>query len=532
MKKLSMVVALMVLTSVSTGALAQSTRRLPYTAGETWWVSQGWGQGNHTGALYYAWDFNWGSGNDDLGKPVLAPAAGFVVYVYSSGGYNGGWGNTVIIDYGDGSYGKTAHLQNVYVSVDQYVLRGETIGTCGNTGTTSAHIHYQTQNSADINGQSIASSFEDVPTNGGVPQGCNCSYYSCPGTYCYTSGNYASFARVSCNTSSSTYVDSTLSDVAVDSLARAHVVWREDSATPGVYYSICTESSCTTPGLISVTSGGTAPSIAVDSADNLHLAWNNAGRIYYSKYNGSSWSTPVEISTGTQNQYLDIAVDAANHPHVVWFANPYVIYYNYFDGTSWLPTPERVDATGNALYPAIAVISDDTPQVVWEYRQSGNYEIYYSYRIGSNLWATARNISNSASYSYSPDVAADSTSVLHVVWKEASGINDIFYSRGIGASWDTPVNIANTRYDSGNPAVAVDAGDNPHVVWHDASDGNWEIFYTRWNGLAWTYRRNISSTAPYYSTFPAIAVDKNSTPQVVWDEERPPWYYRDIYYRQ
>ncbi len=488
-----------------------------------------YGCGEHTDAqnMYHALDFdkpNIPEGNCEEPatlQPVVAPAAGIVTFAAD----NGGFGYSVKIDAGGGYVIMLSHMcPTLTVLVGRYVLRGEQVDWMSRTGGDwNDHIHMQVY----YNNQCLST----VPESKPEPMS---GYTDWEGREWqnFMSDNYASFARASRNSSSSTYVDSTMPDVAVDSLAQAHVVWREDSATPGVYYSICTESGCTTSGLISVASGGTAPAVAVDSSDNLHLAWNNSGRIYYSKYNGSSWSTPVEISTGTQNQYLDIAVDAANRPHVVWFLNPYSIYYNYFNGTSWLASPERVDTTGNALYPAIAVISDDTPQVVREYRQSGNYEIYYSYRIGSNLWAAARNISNSATYSYSPDVVDDSTSILHVVWKEASGVNDIFYSQGIGTSWDTPVNIANTRYDSGYPAVSVDAGDNPHVVWNDASDGNWEIFYTRWDGLNWTYRRNISSTVPYYSTYPAIAVDENSTPHVVWQEERPPWYYRDIYYRQ
>jgi len=136
--------------------------RLPYKNEKGWIVSQGNNETtSHNGDLEYAWDFNIPfneqNGEDcniDLGEPVLAPAAGTVVYVYDGNGYNGGWGNMVIIDYGNCLYGRLSHLDTVSVVLNQVVFQGEKIGTVGNTGKTDncAHIHYQTE---DINGVSV-----------------------------------------------------------------------------------------------------------------------------------------------------------------------------------------------------------------------------------------------------------------------------------------------------------------------------------------------------------------------------------------
>jgi regulation of enolase protein 1 (concanavalin A-like superfamily) len=126
-------------------------------------------------SMKYAWDFNLGI--NDLGKPVLAPASGTIV----DNDYYNGWGNIVIIDYGDGTFGKLAHLQKVDVQKGQYVYQGQQIGTCGGTGGYSPHIHYQTQISSDYNGQSTYSTFHDAEETDGIPiEG---GYYTSMNTY-------------------------------------------------------------------------------------------------------------------------------------------------------------------------------------------------------------------------------------------------------------------------------------------------------------------------------------------------------------
>ncbi|MFC1618135.1 peptidoglycan DD-metalloendopeptidase family protein [Patescibacteria group bacterium] len=139
---------------------------LPFFEGETWSCDQGnGGSYSHTGSLYYAWDFNWGSGSDDLGKPVAAPADGVVTFASWKGG---GWGNVVTIDYdgGDDAFGRLAHFDTILVSVGEHVRASQVIGLCGGSGGYSPHIHYQTE---DHTGNSFPSSFIEcgVPVAGG-----------------------------------------------------------------------------------------------------------------------------------------------------------------------------------------------------------------------------------------------------------------------------------------------------------------------------------------------------------------------------
>lgn len=90
----------------------------------------------------------WGSTHKGIdigapkGTPVKAVAGGTVTV--SSYGYNGGYGNYVIISHGNGVQTVYGHCNTLNVTVGQTVSQGETIATVGNTGrSTGNHLHLE-----------------------------------------------------------------------------------------------------------------------------------------------------------------------------------------------------------------------------------------------------------------------------------------------------------------------------------------------------------------------------------------------------
>jgi murein DD-endopeptidase MepM/ murein hydrolase activator NlpD len=74
------------------------------------------------------------------GEEVLAPASGTV----SMAGWNGSYGNMVVVDHGYGIVTKFGHLSSYGVMDGQQVNRGDVIGFVGSTGrSTSSHLHYE-----------------------------------------------------------------------------------------------------------------------------------------------------------------------------------------------------------------------------------------------------------------------------------------------------------------------------------------------------------------------------------------------------
>ncbi len=74
------------------------------------------------------------------GDPVQAVYDGDVIYVDKFLGY----GNVVMLDHGNGYFTLYAHLQDMNVILNQPVMTGETIGSCGDTGSLSGPIlHFE-----------------------------------------------------------------------------------------------------------------------------------------------------------------------------------------------------------------------------------------------------------------------------------------------------------------------------------------------------------------------------------------------------
>lgn len=78
-----------------------------------------------------------------IGTPVVAAAKGTVILAKSSG-YNGGYGNYVIVSHPNGTQTLYAHLNTVSVSRGQTVAQGQKLGGMGNTGkSTGPHLHFE-----------------------------------------------------------------------------------------------------------------------------------------------------------------------------------------------------------------------------------------------------------------------------------------------------------------------------------------------------------------------------------------------------
>ena len=76
------------------------------------------------------------------GAPVKAADGGYVAL--ATGGWNGGYGNHIIIDHGNGFVTLYAHLNSIFVKPGESVAAGQQIGSVGNTGnSTGPHLHFE-----------------------------------------------------------------------------------------------------------------------------------------------------------------------------------------------------------------------------------------------------------------------------------------------------------------------------------------------------------------------------------------------------
>jgi murein DD-endopeptidase MepM/ murein hydrolase activator NlpD len=84
----------------------------------------------------------------NVGDPIYATAAGTVV----KAGWDGGYGQMVEIDHGEGLATRYGHMSQLGVRVGQRVRAGQVIGRVGSTGrSTGPHLHYETR----VNGEAV-----------------------------------------------------------------------------------------------------------------------------------------------------------------------------------------------------------------------------------------------------------------------------------------------------------------------------------------------------------------------------------------
>jgi murein DD-endopeptidase MepM/ murein hydrolase activator NlpD len=80
------------------------------------------------------------------GTPIFASAEGDVI-VAKQTGWNGGYGQYVVVRHSNGSQTLYAHASSVIVSVGQHVQQGQVIAYVGRTGkATGSHVHFEIRN--------------------------------------------------------------------------------------------------------------------------------------------------------------------------------------------------------------------------------------------------------------------------------------------------------------------------------------------------------------------------------------------------
>jgi len=158
---------------------------LPYPAGVSVSILQGYNGGTHTGVERYSLDLVRDDGKSS-GSPALAPAPGTVVWAYAPGELSGCIG--IQIDGGDGLYEMLCHLilNHVYQN-GEHVQGGQVLGSVGAPGTVenngTSHIHLQLYRV--VNGDRTPMPFaapDGLPLEGvSLPAGGNFNQWACNG---------------------------------------------------------------------------------------------------------------------------------------------------------------------------------------------------------------------------------------------------------------------------------------------------------------------------------------------------------------
>ncbi len=124
----------------STPNTTSSVNKVPNTQSSG--DNMAWPTEGHRISQYFTWSHNGLDIANKVGTPIYAAEAGTIEI--SATGWNGGYGNTLLINHGNGKKTRYGHLTSLYVKVGDKVTKGENIGTMGSTGrSTGSHLHFE-----------------------------------------------------------------------------------------------------------------------------------------------------------------------------------------------------------------------------------------------------------------------------------------------------------------------------------------------------------------------------------------------------
>ncbi len=309
-------------------------------------------------------------------------------------------------------------------------------------------------------------------------------------------------------------------DIAVDQLGNVHVVWDDahEYLTSGsdldVFYRKWDAVSSTWSSVELVSSESSAhsyaPSLEVDSSNNLHVAWIDMSDIlsagadrdifYKCKfYANNSWSTPTVVSTSGSGEsyYPDMFIDISDDVHIVWHDDSDIlatgtdndVFYRKLDTSSenWLPiTPISRDSDSSSALPKIVGDDNGNLFIVWydfsDYLGAGtDADVFMSKWVPFlGLWTETMVVSEGTDFhSYNPSFDVDIFGAVHLAWYQAGGFGGSGYDRDIYyKTWDfdsdiwSDLNLISRESTDDSWTTMLATNSEGHVIfcWYDTTD--------------------------------------------------------------
>lgn len=316
------------------------------------------------------------------------------------------------------------------------------------------------------------------------------------------------------------------------------------------------------PGGLSQTTGpARKPSLALDSAGNPTVAWDDQSsghpEIYLKRWNGAAWEElGGSASGGGVSQSSDpaewpsLAVGSSGRPFVAWenrWNGHFQIRLRYWDGSSWVGLGSSARDRGisegpeDSLLPSLALDRSDRPSVAWLGMNGGRARIHFRRWQGAR-WEVLGSPSMGDDFeshgldgwlSDRPWLALDPDGNPIVAWRGGSiSASTLYLRRWQAGEWRelgpaaSPGGVGGTAARCEYAVLATDAAGNPVVAWDDARQGPFNVYLRRWDGTSWielggsSTGGGVSQTAGSAGNA-SLALDATGNPVLAWSEYVP-----------
>ena len=257
------------------------------------------------------------------------------------------------------------------------------------------------------------------------------------------------------------------------------------------------------------------PSLAVTSSGTRHVVWEEGNEVYHSYHEGASWSTPSAVSIGEQPSLAVGPDDTVHLAFVNEIGDVYNVYYTRWQGTDWSKPPRKVSDTSSfSDSPDLAVGTDGHRHVVW----TEDGQVYYGDSADGVIWAYGPFAEGGA-----PNVDADGDDIVLVAWQREESVDyEVYFSKLEDDTWCPPHNVSDSPSgDSTAPDLTLQGDGTPHLVWQEVISATAQVRYSRGPGWSQTVTLSDSSSGAY---LPSLAVDAWGIRHAAWEDFDFPYY--------
>jgi hypothetical protein len=294
-------------------------------------------------------------------------------------------------------------------------------------------------------------------------------------------------------------------------------------------------------------------SVAVDGAGNVHVAWqdwrNVPYQIWYRRYDAgtSTWQAETALTDRQANCFQpSIACDSAGNVHLAWHigssSGTGIWAKRYNAGTHHWRADTLIDSTTTSYpqqYPSVACVPGTGDVAVAWYGSPDtgmNYQVFLKERHPATGWDSAMQVSEASVSHDQVSVAAGGNGDLAVVWigkDGGDGYNQVYCRRRVGGAWQGVELVSDIPLGLGQyaPCVAFDPEDAIHFVWYGMTlnGGYHQVFHRMRGDGGWSNIDSISGTRPYQQQSPSIACDGLGRCHAVWRSQAGGTNYQLVY---
>lgn len=238
-----------------------------------------------------------------------------------------------------------------------------------------------------------------------------------------------------------------------------------------------------------------APSIAVDSQNNIHIAWDGFGwganpawsNIQYLRWDAATgiWDAQLALTDVAHTQVgVAIGCDSLDNIYVVWWGEGYIaplawdkIILRRRSSTGVWSANEYLINADNQTAPALAIDRLNRLHIVWAGRgwgaNPGNDNVQYLSGV-PGAWGAQEAITDIAFNQDLPQIALDSLDTPHVCWQGLGwgafpAVQNIVYRNRTAGIWQAFELVTESNLASVNAFISIDTGDRIYIHWEESN---------------------------------------------------------------